>query len=158
MMQDSGLTPNEPVSVTLFLDESIEPFATYKPPAVFRLDTTTLADGEHWLRIQAVDAVGHVGVRRIPFIVSNGPGITVTGLRAGSRVRGEIEVNVNAFGSEEPFDPIRAESEGPVPVWTWVFFAIIATWAAWYGIEYFKTPEAFAKTADVRGESGSCRR
>lgn len=143
---DDALTPNEPVSISIFLDDARDPIATYKPPARFVLDTTQFADGEHVLRIQAVDAVGNVGVRRIPFIVSNGPGITVTGLRAGSRVRGTIEVDVNAFGSEEPFDPVRAESAGPVPVWTWVFFAVIVAWAAWYGIEYFPTPQAFAKT------------
>ncbi|HKU80856.1 MAG TPA: cytochrome c [Candidatus Tumulicola sp.] len=136
----------EPVSISIFIDDARDPIATYKPPARFQLDTTRFADGEHVLRIQATDAVGNVGVRTIPFSVSNGPGITVTGLRAGSRVRGTIEVDVNAFGSDEPFDPVRAESSGPVPVWTWVFFAIIAAWAAWYGLEYFKTPEAFAKT------------
>lgn len=137
---------SEPVSIRIFIDDAREPLATYKPPARFQLDTTRFADGEHVLRIQAIDAVGNVGVRTIPFSVSNGPGITVTGLRAGSRVRGTIEVDVNAFGSDEPFDPVRAESSGPVPVWTWVFFAVIAAWAAWYGLEYFKTPEAFAKT------------
>lgn len=135
-----------PVSISVFLDDAAEPIATYKPPARFQLDTTRLTDGEHALRIQATDALGTVGVRSIPFSVSNGPGITVTGLRAGSRVRGTIEVDINAFGSDEPFDPVRAESAGPVPVWTWVFFAVIAAWAAWYGLEYFQTPEAFAKT------------
>ena len=143
---DDALTPNEPVSISIFVDDAADPIATYKPPARFHLDTTHFADGEHVLRIQAVDAVGNVGTRRIPFVVSNGPGITVTGLRAGSRVRGTVEIDVNAFGSDEPFDPVRAESSGPVPVWTWVFFAVIVAWAAWYGIEFFPTPEAFAKT------------
>lgn len=138
--------PDDPVSISLFIDDAAEPIATYKPPARFHLDTTKFADGEHVLRIQAVDAIGNVGVRRIPFVVANGPGITVTGLRAHSRVRGEIEVDVNAFGAQEPFDPVRAESAGPVPVWTWVFFAVVVAWAAWYGIEYFPTPAAFAKT------------
>lgn len=137
---------HEPVSITVYIDDAKEPLATYKPPAVVTLDTTKLEDGEHVLRIHAVDALGHVGVRSLPFVVSNGPGITVTGLRAGSRVRGTLDININAFGSEEPFDPVRAESEGPVPVWTWVLFAIVATWATWYGLEYFKTPEAFANT------------
>ncbi|MBV8639378.1 MAG: c-type cytochrome [Candidatus Eremiobacteraeota bacterium] len=137
---------HQPVSITVFIDDAQEPLATYKPPAVVTLDTTQLDDGEHMLRIHAVDAVGHVGVRSVPFIVSNGPGITVNGLRPGSRVRGTLEINVNAFGSEEPFDPVRAESEGPIPVWTWVFFAIVALWATWYGLEYFATPEAFANT------------
>lgn len=145
-MQPDDVTLNDPVSISIFLDDDSDPISTYKPPARFQLDTTKIADGEHVLRIQAVDAVGNVGVRRIPFTVSNGPGITVTGLRAGSRVRGTVEIDVNAFGSDEPFDPVRAESSGPVPVWTWVFFAIIAGWAAWYGIEYFQTPAAFMQT------------
>lgn len=144
MEQDSAT--NDAASISIFIDDAAEPIATYKPPARFLLDTTRLADGEHVLRIQAVDAVGNVGVRRIPFVVANGPGITVTGLRAGSRVRGAVEVDINAFGAHEPFDPVRAESQGPIPVWTWVFFAIIVAWAAWYGIEYFPTPAAFAKT------------
>ncbi|HLI95131.1 MAG TPA: c-type cytochrome [Candidatus Baltobacteraceae bacterium] len=136
----------EPVSVRVYVDEDDEPIATYRPPARVHLDTRTLADGEHVLRIEAVDAVGNVGVRRIPFVVANGPGITVTGLRAGSRVRGAIDVDVNAFSAEEPFDPGRAESPGPIPVWTWVLIVIIGVWAMWYGLEYFPTPAAFAQT------------
>jgi mono/diheme cytochrome c family protein len=143
---DGAPTPNEPVSISIFVDEASEPIATYRPPAHFQLDTTRFPDGEHVLCIRAIDAVGNVGVRRIPFVVANGPGITVTGLRSGSRVRGMIEIDVNAFSADEPFDPVRAESAGPVPVWTWVMVAVIAAWAAWYGIEYFPTPAAFAKT------------
>ena len=145
-MNQNEPLPDEPVSISVFLDDSTEPIASYKPPASFTLDTKRMSDGEHTLRIQAVDAVGNIGVRRIPFTVANGPGITVTGLRAGSRVRGSVNLNVNAFGADEPFDPVRAESSGPVPVWTWVFFAVVVVWAAWYGLEYFKTPPQFAQT------------
>ncbi|HEY9179103.1 MAG TPA: hypothetical protein VIO32_00185, partial [Candidatus Baltobacteraceae bacterium] len=133
----------EPVSVRVYIDESVDPIATYRPPARVHLDTRTLSDGEHVLRIEAVDAVGNVGIRRVPFMVANGPGITVTGLRAGSRVRGAIDVDVNAFSAEEPFDPVRAESHGPIPVWTWVLVVIIGVWAMWYGLLYFPTPPAF---------------
>ena len=136
----------QPVSVRVYLDDADEPVATYRPPARVHLDTRTLADGEHVLRLEAVDAVGNVGIRRIPFTVANGPGITVTGLRAGSRVRGAIDIDVNAFSAEEPFDPARAESLGPIPVWTWVLIIIIGVWAMWYGLEYFPTPAAFAQT------------
>lgn len=146
MKPHDNLSPDEPVSISVFLDDAIEPIATYKPPATFQLDTTQMPDGEHVLRIQAVDALVNVGIRRIPFTVANGPGITVTGLRDGSRIRGTVALNINAFGSDEPFDPVRAESSGPVPVWTWVFFAVIVVWAAWYGLEYFKTPQEFAQT------------
>lgn len=138
--------PYPPVSIAVYLDDASEAIATYRPPARFHLDTTRLPDGDHVLRLRAVDALGNVGVRAIPFTVANGPGITVTGLRAGSRVRGSIDLDINAFSASEPFDPVRAESSGPIPVWTWVFCAIVAAWAAWYGIEYFATPAAFAQT------------
>lgn len=136
----------QPVSVRVYLDGADEPIATYRPPARVHLDTRTIPDGDHVLRIEAVDAVGNVGIRRLPFTVANGPGITVTGLRAGSRVRGAIDIDVNAFSAEEPFDPVRAESPGPIPVWTWVLIVVIAVWAMWYGLEYFPTPPAFAQT------------
>jgi len=137
---------HEARSVSVYLDEQIEPLASYRPPAIFQLDTKTLEDGDHLLRIRAVDAVGNVGCRKIPFIVSNGPGITVTGLRAGSSVNGTIDIKINAFSGEEPFDPGRAESHGPVPVWTWVMCAMVAAWALWYGLEFFATPSQFAST------------
>ena len=134
------------VSMRVFLDDSLEPIATYRPPARLNLDTRSLPDGEHVLRIEARDSLGNIGVRRIPFTVSNGPGITVTGLREGSRVRGAIDIDLNAFSADEPFDPVRAESAGPIPVWTWVFIVVIGVWAIWYGLEYFPTPPAFAQT------------
>ncbi len=91
--------------------------------------------------------LGNVGRRTIPFVVQNGPGITVTGLRADERVGGRVALELNAFGGNEPFDPIRAESSGPIPVWTWVFSAIVVAWAAWYGLAYFSPPESYASTA-----------
>jgi len=145
-MQYENLTPQDPVSVKIYIDAATEPVAAYRPPARFHLDTRQLRDGDHLLRIEAVDAVGNVGVRTIPFVVANGPGITVTGLRAGSRIRGEVDIDVNAFGADEPFDPVRAESSGPIPVWTWVLIVVIALWAGWYGLEYFSTPAEFART------------
>jgi hypothetical protein len=129
-----------------FIDDSTEPIATYRPPARVNLDTRELSDGEHVMRIEATYSLGNVGVRRIGVVVANGPGITVTGLREGSRVRRKIEVDVNAFGADEPFDPVRAESSGPIPVWTWVLIVIIGVWALWYGLEFFPTPPAFAQT------------
>jgi mono/diheme cytochrome c family protein len=146
MYRDPELTRHEPVAISVFLDSSVEPISTHRPPARFSLDTTKLNDGEHVLRIHAVDALGNIGVRQVSFTVANGPGITVTGLRQGSRVRGQIDIEVNAFGAAEPFDPERAESYGPIPVWTWVLLAVIVAWGVWYGIEYFPTPAAFAAT------------
>lgn len=144
-MQEKPI-PDAPVSINVYLDDAQEPIATYRPPAILRLDTMQMEDGEHTLRIRAVDALGTVGIRKIPFFVNNGPGITVTGLRAGTTVNGMLNVNINAFSGAEPFDPVRAESQGPIPVWTWVMSAIIFAWAGWYGIEFLRTPTAFANT------------
>jgi len=145
-MEHEQPASQRPVSVSIFIDDATEPVATYRPPARFHLDTKTLPDGPHRLRIEAVDALGNVGVRVIPFTVANGPGITITGLRAGARIRGAVDIDVNAFGADEPFDPVRAESGGPIPVWTWVLIIVFGVWATWYGLEYFPTPQAFANT------------
>jgi mono/diheme cytochrome c family protein len=133
--------------ISLTLDDQTAPFATYRPPATCTIDTTALDDGPHVLYIRASDAMGKIGVRSIPFHVQNGPGITVTGLRAHERVSGSIAINLNAFSASEPFDPVRAESSGPIPVWTWVMIALIAAWAGWYGLNEFQEPAAFAQSA-----------
>jgi mono/diheme cytochrome c family protein len=142
---------DEAVSLSVYLDDATEPFATYRPPATMELDTTTLEDGPHILRIRARDALGNAGTRTIPFMVQNGPGITVTGLRANERVSGRVELNLNAFSAREPFDPVRAESSGPIPVWTWVMSALIAAWAGWYGLTEFQQPAAFAQGGSGTG-------
>jgi mono/diheme cytochrome c family protein len=133
--------------ITLTLDNETTPFASYRPPATCTLDTTTLEDGPHVLHIRARDVLGLVGVRSIPFHVRNGPGITVTGLQAHEHVSGSIAINLNAFSASEPFDPVRAESSGPIPVWTWVMIALISAWAGWYGLTQFQEPAAFALSA-----------
>ncbi|TAM87246.1 cytochrome C [bacterium] len=136
----------EAARIRVFLDAGAEPIADYAPPASFSLDTTQLRDGEHALRIEAFDATGRMGIRRIPFEVRNGPGITVSGLRAGSTVHGTLDLRLNAFGGEEPFEPKRAESPSPIPVWTWVMCVFIVAWAAWYAAEMWNVPPEFAKT------------
>src|SRR5450631_942850 len=95
------------VSVSVYVDDSPEPLGTYAPPATAHIDTTALPDGPHVLRVRAQDALGSIGVRTIPFVVQNGPGITVTGLRSNERVSGPLELQLNAFSSSEPFDAVR---------------------------------------------------
>lgn len=135
-----------PRSISVYLDDDAEPLATYRSPATFQLDTTKIEDGEHRLRLHAVDALGTIGTRVVHFTVRNGPGITVTGLRDGSTVHGVLNIDINSFSGDEPFDPERAESHGPIPVWTWVMMAVVAAWAGWYGLEFFNTPAQFAAT------------
>ncbi|MDE2572049.1 MAG: cytochrome C [bacterium] len=148
----------EAARIRVYLDDAPEPIAVYVPPAAFSLDTSKLADGEHALRIEANDATGRLGVRHVPFVVRNGPGITVGGLRPGSIVHGVLDLTVNAFGSDEPFEPRRAESRSPIPVWTWVLILFIAAWAAWYAAEEWRVPPEFAKTPTyATGTLGAAR-
>ncbi|MBS0325647.1 MAG: cytochrome C [Proteobacteria bacterium] len=139
--------------VRIYLDDAIEPIADYEPPVRVSLDTHELADGEHRLRIEARDRSGRLGVRHVPFSVRNGPGITLSGLQADSLVRGVLDFTVNAFGAEEPFEPRRAESPSPIPVWLWVLSLVIVAWAAWYVAVLWKPPPEFARTPTYAEQS-----
>jgi mono/diheme cytochrome c family protein len=132
--------------IELRLDDAQQPFRIVVPPETIELDTANLSDGAHVLHLAAYDSAGNVGRRDIPFMVQNGPGITVTGLRPGERIGGTISLDINAFGGNEPFDPVRAESSGPIPVWTWVMIAVFCGWALWYGLAAFGTPALYAQS------------
>ncbi|HLI11190.1 MAG TPA: cytochrome C [Alphaproteobacteria bacterium] len=131
--------------IRVFLDDQPEPVADYRPPAEVTLDTKNLPDGEHRLRIEAQDATGQIGVRRVQFLVRNGPGITISGLNDGAVVHGLVRFMVNAFGAEEPFEPHRAESRSPIPVWVWVLTLVVVAWSAWYFATLWSVPPDYAK-------------
>lgn len=120
--------------IEVYLDGGDTPIGSYRPPARFQLDTTQLDDGPHELRIVATDNSGHRGVRTIPFVVRNGPGIAVDGLRNDDVVEGELELLVNAYGgaTEERWEPARAETPAPIPTWAWVLFLGTIAWSMFY--------------------------
>ncbi|MDA8242023.1 MAG: hypothetical protein M0Z67_16860 [Nitrospiraceae bacterium] len=122
--------------IDVYLDDNAEPVASYSPPGSFELDTTTLDDGPHRLRIVALDRYAHRGVREIPFEVRNGPGIAVDGLHEGDIVEGKIGILINAYGGayEEKWEPTRAETPKPVPTWAWVAFIVVVAWAMYYAV------------------------
>ncbi|TAM85900.1 MAG: cytochrome C [Candidimonas sp.] len=132
--------------IRIYLDDKPEPIADYTPPVAVKLDTHALPDGRHRLRIEARSHGGRVGVRELPFQVRNGPGITVTGIRADAIVHGDVDFTVNAFGAEERFEPRRAESPSPIPVWLWVLFLVIVAWAAWYVAVLWQPPAPYDNT------------
>lgn len=132
--------------IRVFLDDRPEPIADYRPPAEVALDTRSLADGEHQLRIDALDATGQTGTQRLSFLVRNGPGITLSGLQDGAVVHGMLKFMVNAFGAEEPFEPHRAELRAPIPVWVWVLALVIVAWSAWYFATQWSVPPDYART------------
>ena len=132
--------------VEIYLDDSERPIIEQDLPTSVTLDTNTLADGPHRLRIRATDRTGKVSVRDVRFKVRNGPGVTVTGLVPDSVCHGVIEVGVNAFSAEEPFEPQRAETHSSIPVWVWVMTLGIVAWAAWYGASMWHGPGPHATT------------
>lgn len=132
--------------IRVYLDAAQEPVIDGRPPTALAIDTKSLADGEHSLRIEAQDTTGQIGVRRLRFLVRNGPGITVSGLGDGAVVHGTVQLKVNAFGAEEPFEPHRAESRSPIPVWVWVLSLLIVAWTAWYVAALWNVPPNYAKT------------
>ena len=136
----------EEAQIRIFLDDAADPIADYKPPATVTIDSHRLADGEHQLRIEARDRSGNIGVQEVPFEVRNGPGITLTGLHPGSIVRDTISFTINTFGADEPFEPRRAESPSPIPVWLWVVSLVIVAWSAWYVAVLWEPPPEFLKT------------
>jgi mono/diheme cytochrome c family protein len=135
---------DEAASVTIYLDDAKEPLAVFRPPAQASVDTTALPDGDHVLHLHAVDATGVIGVRHIPFVVRNGPYISVSGIKPGETASGRLDLRVNAFSSGEHFDPVAAESRRPAPTITWVGLSIFLAWSLWYGLGSFFTAPAFA--------------
>ncbi|MFQ5695092.1 MAG: c-type cytochrome [Terriglobia bacterium] len=128
------MNEQDPVKVTVYLDDQAEPIGEYRPPATFELDTRQLPDGPHRLLIKATERSGAQGVREVRFTVRNGPGIAVVGLANGDIVEGRIPVLINAYAGthEENWEPRRAETPAPIPTWSWLLFLIIVAWAMFY--------------------------
>lgn len=138
--------------IEVFLDDKNEPIAVYSPPAKFELDTTILDDGEHKLTIIANSEDGKKSIRNIKFIVRNGPGIAIQGLKENDIVEGKISLLVNAYGasSNEKWEPSTAETPSPIPSWIWIVFILIVAWAMFYFIKQWNPPEEFANTPTYR--------
>jgi hypothetical protein len=119
----------ENARVRVFLDDGTQPIADQELRSEVSLDTSALADGPHKLTIRALSESGHEGVKEIPFVVHNGPGIVVSGLHPHSIRRGEVRFTVDAFSVEDPFDPRRAEARSSIPVWVWVMTLFVIAWA-----------------------------
>lgn len=136
--------------IDVFVDDDGEPRASFEPPGEFELDTSDLADGSHVLRVRASGGDGPAGNDEIPFVVRNGPGIAVVGLRRQEVVRGRVPILVNAYEGRpgDVFEPGRVETPAPIPTWTWVLALVVATWAMWYAAsEYRSHADALAAAA-----------
>ena len=105
--------------VRIYLDGHSEPIIDQELPTDVSIDTRTLEDGPHRLTIRAQGQSGRDGVEEISFQVQNGPGIVVSGLEANSIRRGRVRFTVDAFSTDDPFDPRRAEARSSIPVWVY---------------------------------------
>ena len=126
-------------SVFLFIDDETRPLAELETPIVFDFDTSKLTDGEHVLKIVSKSPTGREGLRKIKFIVKNGPSVSVEGLNDDDIVDGVLPLMINAYdkGNQKSFVIEGIETPQTVPVWMWIIMILIAGWGAYYLITYF---------------------
>ena len=126
-------------AILIFVDEAPLPLGSFKSPIQFELDTRKLADGEHFLRIVSQDPAGKEGLRRIPFVVRNGPDITVEGLSEDEVVDGVVPIMISAYGRGDQKIFLIESSETPrsIPNWVWVTHILFGGWAIYYLITQF---------------------
>lgn len=141
--------------VRVYLDDQPQPIIDEELPTEVTLDTRGLTDGEHRLLIRAQGQSGTEGIEQIPFRVHNGPGITVSGLRPNATRRGEVRFTIDAFSSDDPFDPRRAEARSSIPVWVWVMSLFVLAWAVWYAARMWDVPAQYANTPTYRSQTAT---
>ncbi|WP_318640287.1 cytochrome C [Flavobacterium ardleyense] len=120
--------------VSLFVDDDLQPIAELVAPVQFELDTTKLTDGEHVLKLVSRSTSGREGIRKIKFIVRNGPAIAVEGLSENEVVDGSVPLMINAYDKGDQINFIIEGSETPqtVPTWLWILLIAFVGWAAFY--------------------------
>lgn len=125
--------------ITLFVDDEPHPIAELVTPVQFELDTRKLTDGEHTLKLISKSPTGREGIRKIKFIVRNGPAIAVEGLRENGVVDGTIPLMINAYdkGDQKKFNIEGSETPQSIPSWLWILLVAFFGWAAYYSITNF---------------------
>jgi len=121
-------------TVILFLDDEVQPFASFRAPVNIELDTRKMVDGEHLLTIVSKSDTGKEGIRKIPFIVSNGPAIALEGIKENEVVDGVVPLMINAYskGDQKKFLIHGSETPRSVPFWLWVLIIAFIGWSAHY--------------------------
>jgi hypothetical protein len=124
----------EKSKITLFIDNDLQPIANLIAPVQFELDTRKLIDGEHTLKIVSKSSTGREGIRKIKFIVRNGPAIAIEGLNDGGVVDGIIPLMINAYdkGNQKKFIIQGSETPQTIPSWLWIILVAFLGWAAYY--------------------------
>lgn len=123
-------------SVLLFIDDDPKPYGEFTVPINFELDTRKLVDGKHYLKIVSKDPLGKEGVRKISFIVRNGPAIAVEGITENEVVDGVIPLMINAYGKgdQKKFLIQGIETPQSINAWVWALIIGFIAWAIYYAI------------------------
>lgn len=129
---------SEKSTIFIFIDDDTKPVAEVQSPVSFELDTRKLTDGDHVLRIVSKDPTGKEGIRKIPFVVRNGPAIAIEGIRENSIVDGVLPLMINAYGKGDQKSFLIEGSETPqsIPWWVWILIIGFAGWALYYAFSY----------------------
>ena len=122
--------------VLIFLDDDLKPYGEYLVPINFELDTKKLVDGDHVLKVISKDPLGKEGIRKIPFVVRNGPSVAIEGLSEHDIVDGVIPIMINAYGKGDQKIFLIEGSETPrsIPAWVWAIVIGFAGWAIYYAV------------------------
>lgn len=125
-------------SIFIFIDEETVPVAELMSPISFDLDTRKLIDGDHILKIVSKDPTGKEGIRKIPFVVRNGPAIAIEGITENAVVDGIVPIMINAYGKGDQKSFLIDGSETPqsIPFWVWILIIGFGAWALFYLIQY----------------------
>lgn len=126
-------------TIFIFIDDANKPVAELQSPVSFELDTRKLTDGDHVLKIVSKDPAGKEGIRKIPFVVRNGPAIAIEGIKENAVVDGVLPLMINAYGKGDQTSFLIAGSETPqsIPWWVWTLIISFAGWALYYLFRYF---------------------
>ncbi|MBS3914903.1 MAG: cytochrome C [Bacteroidetes bacterium] len=129
----------EKSTIYLFVDDDAQPIAELVTPVQFELDTRKLTDGEHTLKIVGKSPTGREGIKKIKFMVRNGPAIDLSGIKENDVVDGVIPLMVNAYdkGNQNNFNIVGSETPQNVPNWLWILLVAFLGWAVFYTITNF---------------------
>lgn len=125
--------------IFIFIDDDIKPIVEVQSPVSLELDTRKLTDGHHVLKIVSKDPTGKEGIRKIPFVVRNGPAITIEGIKENAIVDGILPLMINAYGKGDQKSFLIEGSETPqsIPWWVWILIIGFAGWTLFYLFRYF---------------------
>ncbi len=129
----------EKSKIVLFIDDDVQPLVELLAPVQFELDTRKLTDGEHTLKLVSQSPTGREGIRKINFVVRNGPAIAIEGITENAVVDGTVPLMINAYdkGDSKKFNIEGSETPQSVPNWLWIILVVFLGWAAYYLITNF---------------------